>query len=145
MAQYRHPPSPDSDQTREGDGGRIGFRKKGEIREKKMRGCGWKRSPSKFKLCFLLCFLIVQEAERVLFLNFKPKFQSGWNGSSEKWGTETDKIASGNTVELQDVSSLKNPKYPQKYPHSENILLDVITACWTMFWAVTTVTHLVLA
>ena len=60
-------------------------------------------------------------------------------------GPETDKIASGNTVELQDVSSLKNPKYPQKYPHSENILLDVITACWTMFWAVTTVTHLVLA
>lgn len=53
-----------------------------------MRGCGWKRSPSKFKLCFLLCFPIVQEAERVLFLNFKPKFQSGWNGSSEKWGTD---------------------------------------------------------
>jgi len=46
--------------------------------------------------------------------------------------TETDKISSGNTVELQDVSSLKNPKYPQKYPHSKNILLDVKTACWTM-------------
>ena len=52
-----------------------------------MRGCGWKLSPSKFKLFFFATFLIVQEAERVLKLNFKPKFQSGWNGSSEKWGT----------------------------------------------------------
>ena len=123
----------------------------GENREKKMRGCGWKRSPSKFKLCFLLCFLIVQEAKRVLFLNFKPKFQSGWNGSSEKWGTgggqkgkseelnekraydfpETDKISRCNIAKLQDISSFKNPKYPQKYPHSENILVDVKTACWT--------------
>ena len=119
-----------------------------------MRGCGWTRSPSKFKLCFLLCFPIVQEAERVLFLNFKPKFQSGWNGSSEKWGTgggqkgkseklnekraydftrkplnshaETDKISRCNIVKLQVISSFKNPKYPQKYPHSENILLDVV-------------------
>ena len=134
MAQYRHPPSPDSDQTREGDGGRIDFRKKGEKREKKMRDCGWKRSPSKFKLCFLLYFSIVQEAEKVLFLNVKPKFQSGWNGSSEKWGTggaETDKFLMRNNVELQDILSLKNPKYPQKYPHPKNILVDVKTACWT--------------
>ena len=41
----------------------------------------------KIQVVFLLCFPIVQEAERVLKLNFKPKFQSGWNGSSEKWGT----------------------------------------------------------
>ena len=58
---------------------------------------------------------------------------------------ETDKFLMRNNVELQDILSLKNPKYPQKYPHSENILLDVKTACWTKFWAVTTVTHLVLA
>ena len=50
----------------------------------------------------------------------------------DKKGAETDKISSGNTAELQDVSSFKNPKYPQKYPHSENILVDVKTACWTM-------------
>ena len=60
-------------------------------------------------------------------------------------GDETDKFINCNIAELQDILSFKNPKYPQKYPHSENILLDVITACWTMFWAVTTVTHLVLA
>ena len=52
-----------------------------------MRGCGWKHSPSKFKLCFFATFLIAQEAERGLKLNFKPEFQSGWNGSPEKWGT----------------------------------------------------------
>ncbi|WP_458400426.1 hypothetical protein [Mailhella sp.] len=50
---------------------------------------------------------------------------------SRKMGDETDKISSCNTAELQDVSSFKNPKYPQKYPHSKNILVDVKTACWT--------------
>jgi hypothetical protein len=39
---------------------------------------------------------------------------------------ETDKISIGNITELQDILSLKNPKYPQKYPHSKNILLDVV-------------------
>ena len=35
-------------------------------------------------------------------------------------------------MELQDILSFKNPKYPQKYPHSKNILVDVKTACWTI-------------
>ena len=74
----------------------------GDLGEK-MRGCGWKRSPSKFKLCFLLCFPIVQEAERVLFLNFKPKFQSGWNGSSEKWGTDGGQKGKPRRIKFQVV------------------------------------------
>ena len=31
-----------------------------------------------------------------------------WNGSSEKWGTETDKFSMGNIAKLQDILSLKN-------------------------------------
>lgn len=46
-------------------------------------------------------------------------------------GPGTDKFSICNIAELQDISSFKNRKYPQKYPHSKNILLDVKTACWT--------------
>jgi hypothetical protein len=45
---------------------------------------------------------------------------------------ETDKFSSSNIAELQDILSFKNPKCPQKYPHSENIWVDAKTACWTM-------------
>ena len=43
-------------------------------------------------------------------------------------GTETDKILGCNCFGLQDISSFEK----SKYPHSENILLDVKTACWTL-------------
>ena len=52
-----------------------------------MRGCGWKRSPSKFKLCFFALFLDSSRGREGAETKFKPKFQSGWNASSEKWGT----------------------------------------------------------
>jgi len=45
---------------------------------------------------------------------------------------ETDKFSTNNIAELQDILSLKNPKYPQKYPRFKNILLD--EGSGRLFW-----------
>ena len=61
--------------------------KKGRRQGEKRGTADGSAVPQNLGCVFLLCFSIVQEAERGLKLNFKPKFQSGWNGSPEKWGT----------------------------------------------------------
>jgi len=60
----------------------------------------------------------------------QPRVTKNVPGSKNRtWHVpETDKFSNGNMVELQEFSCFKNPKYPQKYPHSKNILVDVKTA-----------------